>query len=152
VFPDMPFEFFFLDDFFNSQYQADQRFGQLLTAFTLLACIVAGLGLYGITLLTVAQRIKEVGLRKIMGASASQIIALLSKQFLLMVLVAGVVAIPIIKLSMEKWLENYPYRIEMTWWIYLIPVAMILAITCLTVGFQIIKASMINPAKLLRYE
>lgn len=152
VFPDQPFEFFFLDDFFNSQYQADQKFGQLLSAFTFLALTVAGLGLYGITLLTVSQRIKEVGLRKIMGASVPQIVSLLSKQFMVLVLVAGVLSIPIIKFTMEKWLANYPYRIEITWWIYLLPIAMILAITCFTIGFQIIKASMINPAKLLRYE
>ncbi|UZD24789.1 ABC transporter permease [Algoriphagus halophytocola] len=152
VFPDKPFEYFFLDDFFNAQYKADQKFGQLLGAFTLLALVVAGLGLYGITLLTVTQRIKEVGLRKIMGASVSQIIVLLSKQFLFMVIIAGLISIPVIKLSMEKWLENYPYRIEMYWWIYLLPIALILVITCFTVGFQIIKASLINPAKLLRYE
>jgi putative ABC transport system permease protein len=152
VFPDKPFEFFFLDDFFNSQYQADQKFGQLLGAFTLLAIVVAGLGLYGITLLTMAQRIKEVGVRKIMGASVSQLIVLLSKQFILLVLVAGVLSIPIIMFTMEKWLENYPYRIEISWWIYLLPIVLILAITCLTIGFQIIKASLINPAKLLKYE
>lgn len=152
VFPDKPFEYFFLDDFFNAQYKADQKFGQLIGAFTLLALVVAGLGLYGITLLTVTQRIKEVGLRKIMGASVSQIIVLLSKQFLFMIIIAGLISIPVIKLSMEKWLENYPYRIEMYWWIYLLPIALILVITCFTVGFQIIKASLINPAKLLRYE
>ena len=152
VFPDKPFEYFFLDDFFNGQYKADQKFGQLIGVFTFLALVVAGLGLYGITLLTVTQRIKEVGLRKIMGASVSQIIVLLSKQFLFLVIIAGIVSIPIIKLSMEKWLQNYPFRIEITWWTYLLPVALILAITCFTVGFQIIKASMINPAKLLRYE
>ena len=152
VFSDKPFEFFFLDDFFNSQYQADQKFGQLLGAFTLLPLVVAGLGLYGITLLTVTQRIKEVGLRKIMGASVSQIIVLLSRQFVFLVVIAGVFSIPIIKFSMEKWLENYPYRIEITWWIYLLPVGLVLATTCFTVGFQIIKTSMINPSKLLRYE
>ncbi|MEB2781367.1 ABC transporter permease [Algoriphagus sp. C2-6-M1] len=152
IFPDQPFEFFFLDDFFNSQYQADQKYGQLLSAFTLLAIVVACMGLYGITLLTINQRIKEVGVRKIMGASVGQIIVLLSKQFMVMVLAAGILAIPIIKFTMEKWLENYPYRIDITWWVYLLPIALLLAITCLTVGFQIIKASMINPAKLLRYE
>ncbi len=152
IFPEQPFEFFFLDDFFDSQYQADQKFGQLLGSFTLLAIIVACLGLYGITLLTINQRIKEVGVRKIMGASVGQVIVLLSKRFIIMVLAAGTLAIPIIQFTMEKWLENYPYRIEITWWLYLLPIAVLLAITCLTVGFQIIKASMINPARLLRYE
>ncbi|PZX59347.1 putative ABC transport system permease protein [Algoriphagus ratkowskyi] len=152
VFPDKPFEFFFLDDFFNSQYLADQKFGQLLGAFTLLAIFVAGLGLYGITLLHVTQRIKEVGVRKIMGASVSQIIILLAKQFMALVLVAGVLSIPIIRFSMENWLATYPYRIEITWWTYLLPIGLILVITCFTIGFQILKASLINPAKLLRYE
>jgi len=152
VFPDKPFEFFFLDDFFNSQYHADQKFGQLLGAFTLLAIVVAALGLYGITLLNVTQRIKEVGLRKIMGASFIQIIVLMSKQVMALVLVAGVLSIPIIEFSMENWLANYPYRIEITWWIYLAPIGLISSITFLTTGFQILKASMINPAKLLRYE
>jgi putative ABC transport system permease protein len=113
---------------------------------------VAALGLYGITLLTVSQRIKEIGLRKIMGASVSQIIRLLSKQFLVLVLIAGILSVPIIKFSMENWLENYHYRIDLDWWLYLVPVALILIVTCSTIGFQIIKASMINPAKLLRYE
>jgi len=144
VFPDKPFEFFFLDDFFDSQYRAYQKFGQLLGAFTLLAIVVAGLGLYGITLLNVTQRIKEVGVRKI--------IVLLAKQFMALVLVAGVLSIPIIRFSMENWLATYPYRIEITWWTYLLPIGLILVITCLTIGFQILKASLINPAKLLRYE
>ncbi|PZX56555.1 putative ABC transport system permease protein [Algoriphagus chordae] len=152
VFPDKPFEYFFLDDFFNSQYLADQKFGQLLGAFTILAIVVAGLGLYGITLLNVTQRIKEVGVRKIMGASVIQIIVLLAKQFLVLVLVAGVLSIPIIRFSMENWLANYPYRIQISWWTYMLPIGLILVITCLTIGFQILKASLINPAKLLRHE
>lgn len=152
VFPDQPFEFFFLDDFFNSQYLADEKFGKMLSAFTLLAIIVACLGLYGITSLSITQRIKEVGLRKIMGASIGQIVVLLSKQFVTMVLIAGILAIPIIKITMEKWLANYPYRVEITWWVYLLPIAILLAITCLTTGFKIAKAAMINPSTLLRYE
>lgn len=152
VFPDKPFEFFFLDDLFNSQYMADQKFGQLLTVFTMLAILVACLGLYGITLLNIAQRIKEVGLRKIMGASLSQLIYMLSKNILVLVIVAGVLSAPIINLIMGKWLENYPYRIELSWWIYLLPLALLLVITSCTIGYRIIKASLINPAKLLKYE
>ncbi len=152
VFPDKPFEYFFLDDLFNSHYQAEQRFGELLGVFTLMAIIVACLGLYAIASLTVVQQTQEVGVRKIMGASLKSLLLLLSKNFLLLVLIAGGISLPIIQLVVDRWMENYPYRVEISWWTFLMPIAFILVITALTIGAQIIKAAYVNPSKLLKYE
>ncbi|MEX2593450.1 MAG: ABC transporter permease [Anditalea sp.] len=152
IFPEIPFEYFFLDDFFNSQYQEEQKFSQLLGIFTLLAIIVACLGLYAIASLTVLQRTKEVGVRKIMGASLKSLLLLLSKNFLLLVLIAGGISLPIMQFVVDRWMENYPHRAEISWWTFLLPIALILVITALTIGYQIIKASLVNPSKLLKYE
>lgn len=152
VFPDRPFDYFFLDDVFNAQYQNEQMFGRLLTMFTFLAIVIACLGLYAISNLTVVQRTKEVGVRKILGASTGSLLVLLSKNFLLLVLLSGLVAFPLIHFSVNAWLVNFPYRTEVTWWIYMLPLALILLIAMITIGLQTLKASLINPVKLMRYE
>ncbi|MDQ3395849.1 MAG: hypothetical protein M3512_17315 [Bacteroidota bacterium] len=152
VFPDIPFEHFFLDDLFNRQYKAEQQFSQLLGIFTMLAIVVACLGLYAISSLTVAQKTKEVGLRKIMGASLNNLLMLLSKKFVALVLVAGLISLPIVYFATTHWMQNYPYRAAITWWIFLIPIALILIITVFTIGYQIVKTALINPSELLRYE
>ena len=152
VFPDKPFEFFFLDDFFNRQYQQEQQFSQLLGIFTLLAIIVACLGLYAIASLNVVRRTKEVGVRKVLGASIHHLLLLLSKKFIWLVLLAGGISLPIIQLVMQKWLENYPYRTEIAWWMMVLPIAFTLVITGLTIGYQIVKVTLKNPVSSLRYE
>ncbi len=152
VFPERPFEYFFLDDFFNLLYQEEQKFSQLLVMFTMLAIIVACLGLYAIASLNVVRRTKEVGVRKILGASIKNLLVLLSKKFMLLVLLAGDIALPVIVVVMRKWMENYPYRTEISWWILVVPVVFTLAITALTIGYQIIKTSLKNPVSSLRYE
>ena len=152
VFPEIPFDYFFLDDFFNRQYQEEQKFSQLLGLFTILAVIVACLGLYAVASLTVVRRTKEVGVRKILGASVKSLLLLLSKKFFLLVLVSGGIALPMVQIAIHHWMENYPYRTQLSWWMFLLPIVLILLITVLTVGYQIIKASLTNPAKSLRYE
>jgi putative ABC transport system permease protein len=124
IFPDKSFEYFFLDELFSSHYREEHRFGKLLGVFTFLAIIVAGLGLYGMAHLLVIQRTKEVGVRKILGAPLPDLMVLLSKRFIYLVLIAGVIAIPFVHFTMSQWLEDYPYRILVTWWMLILPVAL----------------------------
>ena len=152
AFPDLPFEYFFLDDFFNQQYKEEQKFSQLLGIFTLLGVTIACLGLYAIAWLSVLRRTKEVGVRKVLGASAQQIVQLLSKDFVQLVLIAGVIALPVAYLGMNTWLTNYTTRISLHWWLFLIPMCITVFIALLTISFQTIKAALANPADSLKYE
>ncbi|KEO74149.1 ABC transporter permease [Anditalea andensis] len=152
VFADKPFEFFFLDDVFNAQYQSEQIFGRLLTMFTFLAIIIACLGLYAISNLIVVQRTKEVGVRKVLGASTGSLLFLLSKNFIWLIFISGMVAFPLIHLSVKEWLINFPYKTDVSWWIYLVPLGIILIVSMATTGIQILKATLINPVKLIKYE
>lgn len=152
IFPDKPFDYFFLDDVFNAHYRSEQLFGRLLTVFTFLAIAIACLGLYAISNLTVVQRTKEVGVRKVLGASTGSLMILLSKNFILLVLLSGLGAFPLIYFSATEWLINFPYRTDVTWWIYMLPLGIILMVSLITIGLKIFKASLINPVKLMRYE
>lgn len=151
-FPDTPFDYFFLDELFENHYKAENDFGLVLGIFTGLAILVACSGLFAIATLTLEQRTKEVGLRKVMGASINQLLVLLSKNFLILILISGFISIPVIKIALEIWLENYPYKAEISWWIYLLPIGLILLVSAITIGGHIIKASLVNPVKLLKYE
>ncbi|MEX2511938.1 MAG: ABC transporter permease [Cyclobacteriaceae bacterium] len=152
VFPNKPFEFFYLDELFNSHYQEERSIVRILGGFTFLAIIVAGLGLFGMAHLMVNQRVKEIGVRKILGAPLPSLMLLLSNRFLSLVLIAGVIALPIINYAMSQWLENYPYRVEISWWVLILPIGMNLAITGITIAHQIIKVALMNPARLIRDE
>ncbi|MFC4874368.1 ABC transporter permease [Negadavirga shengliensis] len=152
VFPEVPFDYFFLDDLFNSHYQSERHFGRLLIIFTLLAIMVACSGLYAIAALTMLQKTKEVGVRKILGASLGSLMLLLSKKFFLFIILAGGLSLPIIHMLLREWLKNYPYQTALSWWIYLAPILAIFMISLLTIGHQVIRTSFINPSKLLRYE
>lgn len=151
-FPDNPVESFFLNDFFNQQYQADQRYGQLFSLFAVLAIFIACLGLFGLATYTTQHRFKEIGIRKVLGASIQSIIALLSRDFIRLVLVASALALPLAYLAMQQFLKNYAFRIEVSWWLLLLPVIIVLLIALLTVSFQTIRAALANPIKSLRYE
>ncbi|MEM8969138.1 MAG: ABC transporter permease [Bacteroidota bacterium] len=152
MFPGNPMEYFFLDDFFNRQYQQDQRFGQIFSIFSILAIFIACLGLFGLASFTTVQRTKEIGVRKVLGASVSGIVSLLSIDFLKPVLLAGVLAIPIAYFLMRYWLQSYPFRINMVWWLFLIPLVLVLVIALLTVSYQTLRAATQNPVDSLRYE
>ncbi|WP_194776854.1 ABC transporter permease [Pararhodonellum marinum] len=152
VFQEIPFDYFFLDDFFNRQYLEDQKFSQLLTIFTMMAIVVACLGLYAVASLTVVRRTKEVGVRKILGASTKSLLFLLSKEFFLLVLIAGGISIPIMLSVVTEWLKKYPYRIDLSWWVFLLPIVLILLIAMFTIGYKIILSSLSNPVKSLKYE
>ncbi|MBG9377555.1 ABC transporter permease [Panacibacter sp. DH6] len=151
-FPGNTFEYFFLDDHFDAQYKADQRFGQVFTLFTSLAILVACLGLFGLASFTTLQRTKEIGIRKVLGASVSTILRLLFKEFALLLLIAFVIAVPVAWLSTSKWLQDYAFRIDIHWSFFVLPFVVIIAIALLTVSFQSIKAALANPVKSLRTE
>jgi putative ABC transport system permease protein len=151
-FPGNTFEYFFLDDHFAEQYRADQRFGQVFGLFTLLAILVACLGLFGLASFTTIQRTKEIGIRKVLGASVSGILKLLYKEFAVLLLIAFVIAVPLAWITIGKWLEGYAFRINVHWSYFLIPFASIMLIALLTVSFQSIRAAIANPVRSLRTE
>jgi putative ABC transport system permease protein len=151
-FPGNLFDYSFLDEDFNRQYQNDQLFGKTFGIFAGLAIFVACLGLLGLTMFATIQRTKEIGVRKVLGASVSSIVILLSKSFLRLILLAGLIAFPLAWWTMSKWLQDFAYRISIGWWIFLLAGAAALFIALATISFQAIKAAIANPVKSLRTE
>lgn len=151
-FPGNPMDYFFLDQFFNRQYDADRRFGQLFSMFTGLAIFIACLGLFGLASFMTLQRTKEIGIRKALGSSSTQVVLLLSKGFMILVLIANLFAWPFAYYFMNSWLENFPYRIGIQPTIFFLAGLTVLLIAFLSVGLQTMKAARVNPAKTLRSE
>jgi putative ABC transport system permease protein len=151
-FPGNTFEYFFLDDHFDQQYKADQKFGQVFGLFTSLAILVACLGLFGLASFTTVQRTKEIGIRKVLGASVMQILQLLYREFALLLIIAFVLAVPIAWYVVSNWLQGYAFRIDIHWYYFVLPFVTILVIALLTVSFQSVKAAVANPVKSLRTE
>ncbi len=151
-FPTDPFTYSFLNERYDKQYRSDERFGQVFGFFTLLAVLVACLGLFGLATFTTEQRTKEIGVRKVLGASVSGIVTLLSKDFLRLVLIAIVIASPLAWYAMSKWLQGFAYKIDIEWWIFAVAGMLAVGIALLTVSFQSIKAALMNPVKSLRSE
>ena len=147
-----PFSYAFLDDLYNKSYSAEQKTGTILNIFSLLTIFVACLGLFGLVTYTSEQRTKEIGIRKVLGASVSQITKMLSKEFLKLVLLASVIAFPIAWWGMNKWLQNFAYRVNVSWWIFVVAAVFALLIALITVSFQAIKAAIANPVDSLRSE
>jgi putative ABC transport system permease protein len=147
-----PFEFQFMDAEFDKLYKADIRLGKIFGIFTLLAIMIASLGLFGLAAYTTKQRTKEIGIRKVLGASVQTIMGLIARDFLKMVLVGLAIAIPIAWFMMNIWLQEYAYRIELEWWIFAIAAVLACVISLLTISSQTIKASITNPVDSLRSE
>jgi putative ABC transport system permease protein len=152
AFPGNPFEYFFLDDYFNRQYANEQKFGKLFTGFAIFAIIISCLGLFGLSAFIAGQRIKEIGIRKILGASVLNIMMMLSKDFLKLVLIAIIIATPAAWLVMSNWLQQFAYKIEIGLWIFAGAGSIALLIALMTVSFQAIKSALANPVKSLRSE
>ncbi|MBC7919538.1 MAG: ABC transporter permease [Ferruginibacter sp.] len=150
--PERPFEYSFLDDSFDALYKAEDRLAKMFAAFTGFAVFIACLGLFGLVTFTAETRTKEIGIRKVLGASVSAIVSLLSKDFIKLVMIANVLAWPLAYYAMSRWLENFAYRISMGWWEFALAGGLALVIALLTVGFQAIKAAVANPVKSLRTE
>ncbi|TMI90825.1 MAG: FtsX-like permease family protein, partial [Bacteroidetes bacterium] len=150
--PAGPLEYNFLDAKFASLYASEQRTQKIFSAFTILAIIIAGLGLFGLSAFVIEQRTKEIGIRKVLGASVQQVMLMVSKEFLLLVGIAFVIAIPVTWWAMHKWLEDFAYRITISWWVFVVAGITAILIALLTVSFQAIKAAISNPVKSLRTE
>ncbi len=151
-FPETPFEYNFLDSQFNDAYKEDQQFGGIFSAFSLLAIVIAGLGLFGLSSFVAVQRAKEISVRKVLGASISGIVQLLFKDFVKLILLAFLLGSPLVYFIMNSWLDNYAFRIGLPIWILPLAGITLLFITFLTVGFQTIRAATANPATSLRHE
>jgi putative ABC transport system permease protein len=151
-FPLNPFEYFFLEDYYNEQYRNETRFGKVFSLFALLAIIIACLGLYGLSSYTTLQRTREIGIRKVMGSSSGNAVLLLIRYFLIQVLVAVPIGLGAGYYIMSRWIENFAFRINIGWWFFVGPVLLVVLIAILTVSSQVIKAANVNPAESLRYE
>ncbi|HXB92790.1 MAG TPA: FtsX-like permease family protein, partial [Puia sp.] len=151
-FPGNPFEYFFLDEHFEEQYKADRQFGQTFGLFAGLAIFVSCLGLLGLAAFVTNQRTKEIGIRKIVGANLSSILLLLTKDFIRPVLISFVIATPLTYYLLQKWLENYAFRITIGPLMFIVPALLILAVALLTISTQTLAAASANPSKSLRTE
>lgn len=151
-FPGNPFEYFFLEDRFEEQYASDKQFGSVFTIFSGLTIFVACLGLFGLAAFMTSKRIKEIGVRKVLGASIPSILKLLSTDFLKLILISVVLAIPIAYYGMDMWLNSFAFRIDLYWYIFAFPAILVLLIAVATVSFQTARAAKANPVDSLRYE
>lgn len=145
-------DYHFLDQNFASQYQTEQKQGNLLLIFTILAVSIACLGLFGLVTFTAEQRVKEIGIRKVLGASIRNIVSLLSKELIQLVLLATIIASPLAWFAMSKWLQEFAYRVNINWWVFVAAGFIAVVIAFLTISFRSVKAAMANPAKSLKSE
>ncbi len=152
AFPNSPFDYFFLEEYFNHQYQADLQFGKIFGLFAGLAILIACLGLFGLSSYMTLQRTREIGIRKVLGASTQSVVTLLSKDFIRLIAVASAIILPVIYFVIKHWLENYAYRMEIRWWLLLLPVLLVWLLALVTISLQTIKTALANPVKSLRYE
>lgn len=150
--PNEPLEYSFLDDDFQKNYEADNRLSAIVKNFTIIAILISCLGLFGLATFSAEQRTKEIGIRKVLGASIQNIVALLSKEFLLPVLIAIVIASPLAWWAMNKWLQDFAYRTAIEWWVFALAAVIAVFIALLTISGQAIKAALTNPVKNLRTE
>jgi putative ABC transport system permease protein len=150
--PGMPFSYRFLDDSFDEMYRGEQRVAKVAITFAILAIVIACLGLFGLVTYAAEQRIKEIGIRKVLGASIGNIVGLLSKDFLLLVALSACIAFPLAWWAMHNWLEDFAFRTNISWWVFMVAAAIALLIALVTISFQAIKAAMANPVKNLRTE
>ncbi len=152
LFPGNPFNYYFLDSFFEQQYSSDKRFGNIFTLFSVLGIFISCIGLFCLSVQSVAKRNKEIGIRKVNGAKISEVMSMLNKDFVKWVVIAFVIASPVAYYAMNKWLENFAYKTNLSWWIFALAGLLALGIALLTVSFQSWKAATKNPVESLRYE
>ncbi|WP_259015960.1 ABC transporter permease [Emticicia fluvialis] len=151
-FPGNPYEYFFIDENFNKQYQTEQQYSKIFTTASGWAIIIACLGLFGLATFTTESRTKEVGIRKVLGAGVLGITALLSKDFIKLVVISIVIASPVAYYLMSQWLENFAYKVDISWWIFAVSGAGAILIALITVGYQAVRAALANPVQSLKSE
>jgi putative ABC transport system permease protein len=147
-----PMDYFFAEEFFFRQYQSETRFGKFYTLLTILSILIACLGLYGLIMFYLGQKRKEIGLRKINGAEANEVVVMLIRDIVKWVVIAFVIALPVAFYIMNKWLQNFAYRTELSWWVFALAGIVTLGVALLTVSWQSWKAATRNPVEALRYE
>jgi putative ABC transport system permease protein len=147
-----PFEYTFLDQDFQKNYEKEVQTSKLIQYFTFIAIVIACLGLFGLVAFTAEQRIKEIGVRKVLGANAIQIVTLLSKDFLKLVFIAILLSSPIAYYMMNQWLQGFAYQVSIQWWMFAAAGALAILIALFTVGFQAVKSALANPVESLRSE
>ena len=150
--PGMPFSYRFMDDSFDEMYRSEQRAGSLAITFAVLAIVIACLGLFGLASYSAERRVKEIGIRKVMGAGVFNLVTLLSGSFVRLVFISIVIAWAIAWFVLTKWLEDFAYRVEITWWVFALAGIVAILIALITVSFQAIKAAIANPVTSLRSE
>ncbi|WP_188316255.1 ABC transporter permease [Chitinophaga agrisoli] len=151
-FKEHPFEYYFLDEMFNQQYQADQRLGEIVNIFSIFTIFITCLGLLGLTAYNVSRRTREIGIRKVLGSSVSGIIHLLARDFIRLVVIAIIIATPIAWWTMDQWLQDFVYRITIPWWVFITAGGSMIFIALCTIGLQSVKAALMDPVKSLRSE
>jgi putative ABC transport system permease protein len=152
IVPDHPFEYHFLDQSFNQLYNSEERWGLIVKYSSVLAILIAGFGLFGLSALVMTKRTKEIGIRKVAGASVNTIIVMLSKEFIKWIVLANIIAWPVAYILMDHWLQNFAYKIPVYWWIFLIAGFAALFIAWITIIAHAAKAALDNPIESLRYE
>jgi len=150
--PDNPVEYSFLDQQYDALYKTDQTIGKVFTVFTVLSITVACLGLLGLAIYTTERRTREIGIRKVLGASVQNVTAMLSKDFLKLVFIASLIAFPVAWYAMNSWLQDFAYKTDISWWVFVLSTGMVTAIALITISFQSIKAAIANPVNSLRSE
>jgi hypothetical protein len=149
---DVPFSYYFYDESLKAQYSAEQRMETIFKYFSFLAILIASLGLFGLASFSADQRTKEIGIRKVLGATVSDITMILSREFVMLVVVSNVLAWPVSYYVMNKWLQSFAYRVDVSWWVFVLAGATALVVALLTVSWQAIRAALSNPVESLRYE
>ncbi|WP_310587590.1 ABC transporter permease [Runella zeae] len=152
ILPSVPFDYKFVDEEYNTKFKAEERIGKLATFFAVLAIFISCLGLFGLASFVAEQRTKEIGIRKVLGASVAGIWQLLSKDFVVLVIISCLISVPISHYFMNEWLQKYTYRISISWWIFVVTAILAVSITLLTVSVQAVKAALVNPVKSLKSE
>ena len=151
-FPGNPFDYFFLDDYYDQQYKSDRQFGQVFTLFSILAMVITALGIFALSSANTLQRTKEIGIRKAVGASVPSLLFLLSRDILRLLLIAFVLAVLPAFWGINRWLDAFAYRMNLNGWLFLIPLAMVLLVTACTISVHVVRAALANPVQSLRYE
>jgi putative ABC transport system permease protein len=152
IYPENPFIYSFLDAHVDNQYKADSQFTKIFTVFAFFSIAISCLGLFGLVSYTVTVRLKEIGIRKVLGASASNILLLFSKDYVMLLFLASVIGIPAAYYLLALWLDNFAYKAPLSWWLFITPVVVVALFAVFAVSGQILKAALMNPVNTLRQE
>ena len=148
--PGLPFLYFYADDAYDAQYISEARFGKLFICFAVLAILISCLGLIGLSAFSIAQRTKEIGVRKVLGSSTTRIVHLLTKEFFILMAIAFAIAVPLAWMGMNSWLQSFAYQINIAWWMFALAGMIVVTVAFATISFQTIRAAMTNPVKSLK--